>query len=214
MPLPVWLVPLAAGVAVVKTAEKKRKIEEAYKDAFSKASEEFENEYKFLKQHYCEREKFLLLLKDAVQNCRKIFVDYKPIRKELTDEISQLEDVKKMLEKKINNKFNSISGTTQSFSCVCGVNSFIKIPVFWYDSEIKEAKERGYNEARQIHIEKIEKTIKDIKDIEKDIEKEKEKLNKITGNVNSIGDEQRELLKKIQELHDSIAQLKSILGEY
>ena len=28
--------------------------------------------------------------------------------------------------------------------------------------EIKEAKERGYNEARQIHIEKIEKTIKDI----------------------------------------------------
>ena len=59
-----------------------------------------------------------------------------------------------------------------------------------------------------------EKTIKDIKDIEKDIEKEKEKLNKITGNVNSIGDEQRELLKKIQELHDSIAQLKSILGEY
>lgn len=217
MPLPVWLVPIAAvavGAAKKASDEKKRKIEEAYKDAFSKASEEFENEYKFLKQRYFECENFLLLIKDDVENCREKIVYYKPIREKLTNEISRLEDVKKELEKKINYNFNSISGTTQSFSCVCGVNSFIKIPDSWYESEIKEAKERGYNEARQIHIEKIEETIEDIKAIEKDIEKEKEKRNKITGHVNSIGDEQRKLLKKIQELHDSIAQLKSILGEY
>lgn len=181
---------------------------EGKKRGYDKASEEYGTAFRAIEKEYEEAITYFNQTKNSLDN-----------RSEgLIYELDRLEKEKKKLQKEIELKSKAVSVkfdiplssvTSSAFSSVTGVvtlmdgiNGILGIVYDQKEKKLKDAEQRGYREAKEIYIKKINKLKVELKEVKE----------KGTSEIGRMMDMINDLLEAIIDEQTKVAELKILLG--
>ena len=179
---------------------------EGKKQGYVRASKEYESAFRRVENEYRETKK--ILDNDIMSNDEKI--------EALLVELERLEERRNKLEKKVKTKTQNVSDTYDipieqintsmaSGTLIMGTPSFSALDIIcsYKERKMQKAEERGYQEARELYLEKIEKLKVKLEELKK---KSSKKLKELT-------DMAKEIMSDIADEELKIAELQILLNQ-